>query len=482
MTRRGLITRALVLTLSVIGVAANAQNFKAGAGKSDIQISPDMWPLEGLTSQHDPLTIRVLLMDDGKARTAIVVLEQPSISEGTITGVKASLTKLADVSPENAIVVGTHTTSAPHANMGAPGGGNARPAGANAGSGGPPAGGNAGPGGPQGPGNAGGPGARGPGTAAFAKALGDAAERAITQANSSMQPAKVGFGVGTTDVNVNRDLPTPKGLAFGSNSAGFSDKSLPVVRVDGADGKPLAILMNASVRSVVMDESKDANGGRAVTSDLAGAAAHYVEKWYGGGTVALFLMGAAVDQAPVLEANRYVLNPDGSLTRVDLHEAGFTLLDLLGERLGSETIQAAEGIKATATPTVAIERSTLKVPSQGRSGGAPSNVPVLSYTYATGPDINFPVVLMRIGDIVIVGIQPELGSSVGAKIKAQSPFPNTMVVAMVDGGAKYMVDAQSYDHFTNEARGSQFAQGAADVTVSGIENLLKQMKQSPAGK
>ena len=471
MTRRGLLTRALVLALGVIGVAANAQDFKAGAGKGDIQISPDMWPLEGLTSQHDPLIVRVLLMDDGKARTAIAVLEQPSISEGTITGVKASLTKLAGVSPENAIVVGTHTTSAPHANMGAPGGGNARPAGANAG-----------PGRPQGPGNAGGPGARGPGAAAFAKALGDAAERAITQANSSMQPAKVGFGVGTTDVNVNRDLPTPKGLAFGSNSAGFSDKSLPVVRVDGPDGKPLAILMNGSVRSVVMDESKDANGGRAVTADLAGAAAHYVENWYGGGTVALFLMGAAVDQAPVLEANRYVLNQDGSLTRVDLHEAGFTLLDLLGERLGSETIQAAESIKATATPTVTIERSTLKVPSQGRSGGAPSNVPVLSYTYATGPDINFPVVLMRIGDIVIVGIQPELGSSVGARIKAQSPFPHTIVVVMVDGGAKYMVDAQSYDHFTNEARGSQFAREAADVTVSGIENRLKQMKQSPAGK
>jgi hypothetical protein len=41
-----------------------------------------------------------------------------------------------------------------------------------------------------------------------------------------------------------------------------------------------------------------------------------------------------------------------------------------------------------------------------------------------------------------------------------------------------MVDAQSYDHFTNEARGSQFAQGAAEITVKGIEALLKEMKQS----
>ena len=213
-----------------------------------------------------------------------------------------------------------------------------------------------------------------------------------------------------TDVNVNRDLPTPKGWAFGSNSAGFSDKSVLVLRIDGANGKPVAVLMNVSVRSVVMDGSIDnADGGKAITSDLAGAAAHYVEKWYGGDTVALFIMGAAVDQAPVLEANRFVLNPDGSLTRVDIHDTGFALLDLLGERLGSEVIQTAEGIRSTAKPSVEIERRTLKLPSQGRAGGAPTNAPVLSYTYSVGPELDFPVVLMRIGDVAMVGVQPELG-------------------------------------------------------------------------
>lgn len=39
-----------------------------------------------------------------------------------------------------------------------------------------------------------------------------------------------------------------------------------------------------------------------------------------------------------------------------------------------------------------------------------------------------------------------------------------------------MVASQSCDRFSNEARGSQFAQGAAAVAVSGIEGLLNQMK------
>jgi neutral ceramidase len=446
-TKPKVLAQALGFALAIAGTAAYGTDFRASAGKSEIHITPDMLPLENLTSQHDPLTVRVLLMDDGKARSAIVVLEQPSVSDATITEVKASLTKLAKVSPEYAIVVCTHTTSAPHANMRPPSGGPSAGLG------------------------------QGPGAAAFAKALDAAAERAISQANSSLQPAKVGFGVGMTDVNVNRDLPTPKGWAFGSNSAGFSDKSVPVLRIDGANGKPVAVLMNVSVRSVVMDGSIDnADGGKAITSDLAGAAARYVEKWYGGDTVALFIMGAAVDQAPVLEANRFVLNPDGSLTRVDIHDTGFALLDLLGERLGSEVIQAAEGIKTTTRPNVEIERRTLKLPSQGRASGAPTNAPVLSYTYSVGPELDFPVVLMRIGDVAMVGVQPELGSNLGVQIKAQSPFPHSMVAVMVDGGAKYMVDSESYDHFTNEARGSQFAQGAAAITVTGIEQLLKRMK------
>jgi neutral ceramidase len=472
---------SLVLAMSV--GTAYAAEFRAGAGRSEIEITPDMLPLEGLTAQHDPLSVRVLITDDGHQRHAIVVLEQPSVSGGTITGVKASLTKIAKVSAEDAIVVGTHTTSAPHANMGGPGGPPGAGNGAPGGAGGLPPGGA--PGAGAGPGPGAGAGAnpfQGPGAAAFAKALEAATERAITQANASLRPAKVGYGVGATDINVNRDLPTPNGWAFGSNPSGFSDHSVPVLRIDGADGKPVALLMNVAVRSVVMDGSLDnADNTKAITSDLAGAAAHYVEHWYGGNTVALFIMGAAVDQAPVLEANRYVLNTDGSLTRVDLHSAGFTLLDLEGERLGADVIRASESIKATAKPTVAIERSWLKVPSQGRAGGAPSNSPVLSYTYAAGPDIDFAVVLMRIGDVAIVGVQPELGSIVGAKIKEQSPFPNTMVAVMVDGGAKYMVDADSYDHFSNEARGSQFAKDAAAVATAGIEQQLKQLKGAASG-
>jgi len=124
-----ILARAAVFALAIISVAAHGANFRAGAGKSEIQVTPDMLPLEGLASQHDPLTVRVLLMDDGKTRSAILVLEQPSVSEGTVASIKAMLTKLAGVSPADSIIVGTHTTSAPHAGIGGAGGPGRQPGG-----------------------------------------------------------------------------------------------------------------------------------------------------------------------------------------------------------------------------------------------------------------------------------------------------------------------------------------------------------------
>ena len=97
----------------------------------------------------------------------------------------------------------------------------------------------------------------GPGAALYGKAYIAAVETAVKQAASSMQPARLGYGVGVTDINVSRDLPTPKGFAQGSNPSGYSDKSLPVVRIEGMDGKPIAVIMNVAVRSVVMDQSND---------------------------------------------------------------------------------------------------------------------------------------------------------------------------------------------------------------------------------
>jgi hypothetical protein len=461
----------MLLALTLIAVSAWAAEFRAGAGKSDIQTFPDMWPIQGFTSQHDSLEARVLLIDDDRTLAAIVVIDMTSISAETIGRIKAILTRVAGVSAESTIVVASHTFSAPHVFGAAP-----------------PVPGNQEltrvPGGP--PAAAAEDGKRkaseeksgqDPAVAAFAKSLETAVNRAAVQAKDSLQPARVGFGVGTTDISVNRDVPTPRGWWLGADAAGFSDRSIPLVRIDTSDGKPLALLINAAVQPSVMDHSENLDGGKPVSADIAGASTRFVEQWYGGGTVACFLIGAAGDQAPIFQGNRYVIRPDGSITRIDIHQAGFQLVDLIGERLGSEALRTSETIKTARPSSIQVWRRTVEVNSQLRSNDLPIG-PVESYDYHPGPRVQVPVTLMRIGDIALVGVQVEFAAIVGAEIKAHSPYPHTLLITMVDGAAKYMADAKSYDHFTYEARNSSYARGAAEQVASAIHGFLEEMYNS----
>lgn len=105
--------------------------------------------------------------------------------------------------------------------------------------------------------------------------------------------------------------------------------------------------------------------------------------------------------------------------------------------------------------------------------------PVKNYQYVTGSPTTMPVVLMQWGDVVIVGVQPELSAVLGARIRANSPFRLTFVVTMVDGAAKYLPDITGYQRFTYEARSSPFAPGTGESVLQEITTQLKQMQALP---
>lgn len=430
-----------------------AQSFKAGAGQADIQTSAISFPVAEFSGQHDPVSTRVLLLEEGSQRIAILTVDTPSIQDPLIVEWKAILTKVTGVTPENALVIATHTTPSPHISSG-PGGGPG-----------------AGPDGRKQPSPAALASAK-----AYAESVDSAIESAATKALANLQPAQVGFGLGASKVNVNRDVLTAKGWGIGYNETGFTDDSLAVVRINALDGKPLAWIMDYAVRPAIMERSKTADGGALISADIVGAARHTLETEYGSGGTAIFLMGAAVDQSPLFMANRFVQDKDGNTSQVDIHEAGFTLVDLLGERLGGDAAQVSEGIKNTEAPSqLHLVRQSVEVTTQARqlpNGGGGFGAP------PPGTAVKIPFVVLQIGDIALVGVVPELNASMGVKIKTESPFAHTIVATMVDGSAKYLPDEASYDHKTSEALGSEFARGSAEAVVSAIESELKQLHQS----
>ncbi|WP_100059670.1 hypothetical protein [Lonsdalea iberica] len=442
MMKKTFLRSSLAMGIMLLCGLAQAASFTAGAGRADITIPDDIYPIDGFVGQHDPLATRVILLDDGTTRLGIVVVDQTSLSNESIANMKAALQQVAQVAPERTIVSASHGFSAPHIL----------------------------------PHEHTSPDVQAQSTR-MQQAMVTAVRSAALSAVNAMTAARVGYGEGVSRVNVNRDVPTPFGWWLGANEKGNTDPVLSVLRIDTAQGAPLAAMINYAVQSSVMDGSTLKAGGKLITPDLAGVATRYVEQ-HGGEPVAAFLVGAAGDQAPRRQANRHVVNRDGSVTRVDSHEEGVTLLDQLGTELGRAAADVSGGIHATASPTLALERKSVTVTSQTNSPGNAPKGPVTTYTYTPGRPVALPVVLIRIGDIALVGVQPELAAQIGERIKAESPFAHTLVLTMVDGAAKYLPDDDSYNRFTYEARNSGFAQGSADKLVDAVRGWLNDLHRA----
>lgn len=421
-----------------------------GRGKAEVRLTEECFPADGFTGVHDPLYVRVIVLEQGGERYGIMSAELTSMLPGTVAEYKQMLRKAAGVEPQNSWIAATHTFSAPHLRE-------------------VPA--HSGP-------DAVRPGASGRDirvNGAFA----EAAERAAREAAASMRPALCGAGEGVCLVNANRNMETREGWWLGCDAELFSDHTVPVLKFEAPDGAPLALLYAYDCQSSVMDMSRLADGSRLVSGDLLGSASAYVEKEYGEGFVALGLCGAAGDQEPQLKAKRNEIDRNGSLRTVDLGEAGFALLDAQGSRLGAELLKAAERICCAEASVRAGRRDFLcsaKVMERNREKLHPTR----SHAYVPDGTRLAEVQAFAVGGFAIVGTRAELAGKTASQLRSASPFAHTAVATMVDGGAKYMVDAEAYDRITYGAMNSPFWKGSAEKLVEEGLLLLQELCNSSA--
>ncbi|MFJ4621835.1 hypothetical protein [Streptomyces sp. NPDC088812] len=422
--------------------------FTAGAGRAAVDLTDGILPVDGFTGVHDPLHARALVLDDGRTRLALVVIDQTSIGEEQVDRTREILRRTAGVDPSHCLVVASHTFSAPHV----------LPLGRT-------------------PADETGRNAR------LAAAVDDAVTRAAGRAVRTLRPARLGFGRGTCRVGVQRDVPTPHGWWLGADDAGLTDDSVGVLRIDALDDRPVALLVNHAVQSSVMNGVTTAAGERQVSADLAGAATRRIEEHHGGDTVALFLIGAAGDQAPYLTAGRTWPDEDGVPRRTEVRDDGHVLVGLLGERLGDTALRTAARIRtAPLTTPLRVTHDVVEVPAQKPPAGLHTLRPRTRYTFEPDGTAPVPLVAARIGDTVFTGLQAELNAATGIAVKAASPFPHTCVVTMVNGAAKYMADSGGYDRITYEAMNSRYARGAAETVADRLTGLLRALHAQDRGR
>ncbi len=410
-----------------------------GVGKAKIQFPEDFFPVENFEGVHDDLSVRVMLFQSD-CPFAVLSFEATSLRTYAMDRFRREASEITGIPEEKIWVCVTHTFSAPHLRseeaLAREGGEVARK------------------------------------NDSLLQALSRALETALLTAMAESVDVQMACGHTICSVNVNRDLATSEGWWIGSNDLGDSDNTVAFIRFDDREGKTRAILFNYDVQSSIMDHSKGL-----VTGDLAGAASRFIEEQYGEDFVALFLLGAAGDQAPIFKANHNIIGRGGAILGEDIGEDGFVLVNALGKKLGAQVLQAAETAKYSIGEEKSRFRSTsVCCPGQKIAASLQEIHPTKKYEYGKDEDRTVPMSLFALGPAALVGVGPELSSSTAIDIRKESPYPVTMIVTMVNGIDKYMPEQTAYDRITYEAMNSKYARGSAEMVQKELIRQLKEMK------
>lgn len=308
---------ALVLILGSLVVSASSYGGVLRAGVAKVDITPTgnemLWGFENRTKPAtgtlDPLYARVLVLEAGKTRLALVTVDL-----GRSFG-PASLQKLHDSAKNSSgisclLLTASHTHSAPAIR--------------DEYSQGPPT---------------------------WEKQALTKIDKAIEEASKGLQDVRIGTGTGSVYVAHNRLRVNPDGSVtwFERNLTHVPtspvDPTVSVIRVDRADGTPLAVLVNYACHPVIFGSDN-----LRYSADFPAVMNSTVEHEIGGGVLSFFLQEAPGDLNPY-----YAVTP--------LEQDAERWRNWTGETLGREAARVAKQIhtEANSSPAIDYREETMSV-------------------------------------------------------------------------------------------------------------------------
>lgn len=408
---------------------------RIGIGRCEMEFPRDFFPTEGFVEQTHPLVVRVLFIDE-KSPFALVSMEMTSLADEECERIKKETAILLGIEESRVWAAATHTFSAPHIL---------------------------------------------PDPALrteqdrehrviLRRVLADAVRAAVWQAKQEATQSDLTLYQGESGVMTSRDIELPEGWWIGCGGKGPSDRTLTVLAVR-RQGELRALMLHANVQSSVLDGTGAADG-KCVSGDLAGIACAELEKRYPGAT-ALFVIGAAGDQAPVRRAKGYAPDVRGGYQEIDLRERGVTVAEELGRVLAGEVQAALAKPGKPLAGDVTVRRRTFHAPAKKMNRNLRELRPVHQCAWEPDGEKEQTIELFALGDLAILGVKPELSYPTLKQLQAASPYPTTLVATMVNGGAKYMADQSAYERCMYEAINSPFAPGAAEMLVREAAALMR---------
>lgn len=341
---------------------------------------------------------------------------------------------------------------------------------------------------------------------------------AIVEANGRLEPAHIGAAKGAGHININRRIRREGANppAVGQNPAGLVDRDLIIARIDNAQGKPMAVLVNFQCHGTVL-----AWENKYISPDWPGMLRKTVEDALPG-VRCLFFQGAAGNQGP-MEGFTGDLGVAHRLGRILGHEA--SALALRTETVKREprfegfvesTAYIAKQPWRVSGPrdaTLKFAAKVIELPARTYTGrevermtAAVADAEAKAKTVAAGsdawakhaaearlrrfqdllakwrrpadsPPVRVAISALRVGDLVVVSMPGEPFAEIGQAVKRASPFPVTMFCGYSSGdGGEYMPIESEYELEGYEVDRTPYGGGAAGQLIRAANELVASLK------
>jgi neutral ceramidase len=340
------------------------------------------------TGIHDSIYHRIAVLDDGVTQFVLVATEICIVSPTEYDRVAESIRKKLKIDPVNFWWSSTHTHSAPE--VGPPGFGEVFL----------------------------GDRFKHAVDTAYSNFIENTIINGITEARKKLEPAKLAKGWGYAQANINRRGIDVNGKAsLGLNPDGPVDRRIGMIRLEKADGTPIALIANYAIHGTVLGSAFVQ-----VSGDAPGIVTQYVEQKVG--VPVLFINGAAGNLAPI-----YSVYP----TPQAGHLGEFRVL------LGDKILAANEKI-VSSTDSVVVKPGLLNVDIKAKDSLTMTDELKKYATTARGiTTLHLPVRFLKLADDLVIWAAPiELFCEISNEIREQSPFPFTFYYGYTNGWFGYM--------------------------------------------
>ncbi len=306
-------------------------------------------------------------------------------------------------------------------------------------------------------------------TIAYTRGLQDRLVEVVIESLKKREPARLSWGTGVANFVLNRRQFTPRGVILGMNARGPADRSVPVLRIDTAEGRLRGVLFGAATHNTTLRPDC-----YEICGDYAGFAQANLEEGHPG-VQAMFILGFAGDSDPY---------PHGTMTLARKHglELSQEVQRVLETKLEPVRGPLRLALDKAALPLEVPSRAELEKRAAGSDRFAAAAKKTLADLDKGEPPADHyagPVAVWQFGgDLTLVALSGEVVVDYVALLE-KALGPNRLwLAAYANDYYGYLPSARLLEEGGYETRGLggiQFSPRAQDALVSKVRELAAQV-------